>query len=345
MVIALYNKYRPKRLQDVRGQQSTKVLINSIKKNNIPQALIFQGRAGTGKTTSARLFAQAINCERLDQFLNTCRECKPCKNVEHYLTEVNSAVSRGIQAVNDMLDTIPLRPRTGKHRVIIFDEFHQLSTDAISALLKVVEEPPNNVVFIFCSTENVTFRGENMTNHDKAVHTLTSRCMTLLYNPIHSDIIKKEVKAIARKEKIFLRDETVDVIARKAKGSLRDAIGMIDVYFLMQDIGSLITPEEKFALQTLEDLSDFKSTWSVMRDIEDNFIEPYYLWQALLDFIRDVIFCKINREILHAIDVTEKIAELSKKNYDWNGLLRDLVALDHPLDYYELEVNLISVSP
>ena len=338
MPTALYNKYRPKRFRDIKGQLNTKVLINSIKRNQIYPAYIFQGSVGTGKTTSARVFAQTINCNDLDALLNPCFVCISCLNPHYYLMEVNCAIKRGIEDIKKIIKSSFYRPKSGKYRVILFDECTQLSTDALTALLKVVEEPPDHASFIFCTTDNLY--GD--TKHSEALTTLSSRCIMLLFNPIDDDVVMREVKSIARKEKIVLKENTIRLIARKAKGSMRDAIGMIDLYYLMQDITPLVTPEEDYALKLLQKFSDYSAV-DAIHEIEDNFLEPSVLWVCMVEFIRDIVFCKCGIEVLHTEEVQEIVDGLSKSRYDWLSLQQRMVNQDMPKTYLELQSKLLGL--
>ena len=339
MPVALYNKYRPRRLQDIKGQQNTSILINSVRQKRIYSAYLFMGSYGTGKTTSARLFAQAMNCDRLDSFLNPCFECPACEKPRGYLIEIDGASNRGIKDILKVIESSKYRPKTGKRKVVIIDEFHQLSTDAISALLKIVEEPPEHLTYIFCTTDNL--RGS--TDHAEALETLSSRCMSLLFSPISPDIIMKEVKMIARRESIYLKDDTLRLIARRARGSMRDAIGLIDLYSLMQDVTTLITPEEEYALRLLECLVENKPAVRLIKDIEDGFIEPAILWDYMLEFTRDIMFCGLNYTLPHVSEVQDRIDQLSNTNYKWDGLQKKLISRDVPKDYLKLQSELLGL--
>ena len=339
MPTALYNKYRPKRFRDIKGQLNTKILVNSIKRNQIYPAYIFQGSVGTGKTTSARVFAQAINCNDLDALLNPCFDCISCLNPHYYLMEVNCAIKRGIEDIKKIINSSFYRPKSGRYRVILFDEWTQLSTDAISALLKIVEEPPEHLTYIFCTTDNL--RGS--TDHAEALETLSSRCMSLLFSPISPDIIMKEVKTISRREKIYLKDDTLRLIARRARGSMRDAIGLIDLYSLMQDVTSLITPEEEHALRLLECFAEKKPAISLIKEIEDNFIEPAILWDYMIEFTRDIMFCGLNYTLPHVSQIQDRIDQLSNTSYKWDELQKKLISRDVPKDYLKMQSELLGL--
>ena len=336
----LWRKHRPKTLLEIKGQSNTRVLEYSVRLNKLHPGYIFQGMYGTGKTTSARVFAQTINCENLDKQLNPCFVCNPCAAPRSYLTELDAASNRGIDKIKEIIDSAKYRPKHGKYRVIIMDEYHQLSKDAIAALLKLIEDPPKHLIMIFCTTDRLT--GD--TQHAEAMATLASRCIILPFNPIESDVIKAEVQHIGGKENIRLKKDTLNLIARKANGSLRDAIGLIDKLYLMQGISMLITPEEEYALKLLSVFAaDVAEVIQLIIAVEKKLLEPALLWEYMIEFVRDVIFFQAGVEMLHVEDVQAQIDKLSRLKYDWITFQRRLMDAETPKTYLQLQSRLLAM--
>jgi len=221
--VALYRKYRPSRFAEVVGQRAVVSIISaSIARNTISHAYLFAGGRGSGKTTVARLVAKSLNCEsrRAGEF-EPCGKCSSCQQVANGshmdLIEMDAASNRGIDDIRSLKDRIILAPTMGKYKVYIIDEAHMLTIEAFNALLKTLEEPPPNVVFILCTTEA-----------NKIPATVAGRCQRLDFKRISANEITEALMRIAASENIKLVPEAASVIARKADGSLRDAISLLE---------------------------------------------------------------------------------------------------------------------
>ncbi len=221
MYRALYRKWRPQVFADVIGQQAiTTALQNQITHDKVGHAYLFTGTRGTGKTTCAKLFARAVNCEnRTDA--EPCGECEVCIGLERGgildVSEIDAASNNGVDDVRELREETAYRPSRCKYRVYIIDEVHMLSTSAFNALLKILEEPPSHVVFILATTEI-----------HKVPATILSRCQRFDFMRISPEVIAKRLLHIASEEQIQLSEAAADLIARLADGSMRDACSLLD---------------------------------------------------------------------------------------------------------------------
>ena len=215
----LYRKYRPQDFDSVVGQEyTTQLLKNVIKDNKISHAYIFTGPRGTGKTSSAKIFARAINCLNPKDG-NPCNECELCKNFNENpdIIEIDAASNNGVDDIRELIDNSRLAPSISKYKVYIIDEFHMLSTSAFNALLLTLEEPPSNVVFILATTDI-----------QSVPITVLSRCQRFDFKPITVKNIVSRLEYVCKQEKIKISDEALNEIALMSNGGLRDALSILD---------------------------------------------------------------------------------------------------------------------
>lgn len=219
--VALYRKYRPEVFGDVIGQDMiVKVLTNQVKNGSVSHAYLFTGSRGTGKTSSAKIFARAINC--LSPVSGSpCLKCAVCKALETSTSldviEMDAASNNGVDDIRDLREVIGYMPAYGKYKVYIIDEVHMLSSSAFNALLKTLEEPPAHVVFILCTTEV-----------HKLPATILSRCMRFDFGLVPTAELAALVKKIFELEKIKADDEAILHIAKLGEGSVRDTLSIAD---------------------------------------------------------------------------------------------------------------------
>ena len=220
--IALYRKYRPQNFSNLVGQDHIRqTLLNAIKEDSVSHAYLFCGPRGTGKTTTARLVAKAVNCEELSEAREPCEKCDMCtaatdgKLID--LIEIDAASNRGIDEIRALKEKIKFAPTHAKSKIYIIDEVHMLSKDAFNALLKTLEEPPSHVFFILATTES-----------HKVPETIISRCQRFDFKRVDVKSIVARLGYIAQHEKIEAELDALELIARNVDGGLRDAIGLVE---------------------------------------------------------------------------------------------------------------------
>ena len=220
MYLALYRKYRPKDFNEVVGQDHiVKTLINQIKFDKISHAYLFTGSRGTGKTSIAKIFARAINCTNLKDG-SPCGECDVCKSLEGTnidVLEIDAASNNGVDEIRELREKVKYPPVVGRYKVYIIDEVHMLSISAFNALLKTLEEPPKQTVFVLATTEV-----------HKLPATILSRCIRFDFKLVPLDILTGHLKNILKKENVKFEDTAVNVIARAGEGSVRDTLSIAD---------------------------------------------------------------------------------------------------------------------
>ena len=227
MYLALYRKYRPRTFDDVISQEHiTTTLKNQLKNGQSSHAYLFTGSRGTGKTTCAKILAKALNCTNLKDG-NPCLECESCRSIdEDYsdITEIDAASNNGVDDVRDLKEESFYAPMSGKYRVYIIDEVHMLSINAFNALLKLIEEPPAHVVFIFATTEVY-----------KVPATILSRCQRFEFRRIDINDSKKRLLWVAEQEGIKLTDDAAFLISKISEGGMRDALSLLDQCFALSN--------------------------------------------------------------------------------------------------------------
>ena len=222
-VKSLYNKYRPKGFDDVVGQETiVRTLTNAISDGRIVNAYLFSGPRGTGKTSTARIFAKALLCNDTDRGVpDACGKCQSCLSFDDgtlpdYIEE-DAASNRGIDNVRSLIGTLTLSPQISKRKIVLIDEVHHLTSDASTALLKAIEEPPENVIFILVTTDPL-----------KLPETIRSRCQWMRFSLIGQGLVEQRLSYILDNEGDEYDESAVSEIARHAEGGMRDAIAYLD---------------------------------------------------------------------------------------------------------------------
>ncbi|HHY19244.1 MAG TPA: DNA polymerase III subunit gamma/tau [Firmicutes bacterium] len=219
--LSLYRKWRPQEFKDVAGQEHIiSTLQNAIETGRVAHAYLFAGPRGTGKTTTARLLAKALNCVN-GPTSSPCDECESCIAIREGRSldvfEIDGASNRGIDEIRELRETVRFKATQGNYKVYIIDEVHMLTTEAFNALLKTLEEPPEHVIFVFATTEP-----------QKIPATILSRCQRFTFRRIPSDVIVQRLTEISEKEGIQAEEGALRLLAETAQGGMRDAISLLD---------------------------------------------------------------------------------------------------------------------
>lgn len=223
MSTVLYRKYRSQSFDELVGQDHiTKILKNAVKSDQLAHAYLFVGSRGTGKTSTARILAKAVNCKTPLKDGNPCNDCDICKSISEGtfmdLIEIDAASNRGIDQIRELKERIEFSPSEGRFKVYIIDEVHMLTNEAFNALLKTLEEPPAHIMFILATTDV-----------HKLPATILSRCQRYDFRLGSDEEIRRTLEEIVKKEKLKIEKEAMNILVRNARGSYRDALSLLDV--------------------------------------------------------------------------------------------------------------------
>ena len=297
----LYLKYRPQKLSELVGQDVvTKTLSNAISYNKIVHAYLFCGPRGTGKTSTARILAKSLNCES-GITVEPCGQCVNCQGITNGnsldVIEIDAASHRKVEDAEDLINRVSLGTYGSRFKIYIIDEVHMLTDHAFNALLKTLEEPPKNVIFILATTEEY-----------KVIPTIISRCQKLDFKPVSQEKLEQRVREIANKEKINIDETIINFIAKRSNGCLRDAVSLLDQISVLQTENKQISPDEVFELfGTVNRTSLFKLMESVLSfdrkksiDLAEDLIKSgkdiSELFKDLLELVIDLGKAKIDSE-------------------------------------------------
>ena len=299
--IALYRKFRPQSFKDMVGQEHiTKTLKNQIKNERVAHAYLFSGGRGSGKTTTAKILARAVNClHPVDG--EPCNECEICKQALEGtlidISEIDAASNNGVDNIRDIREEVEFIPTSGKYRVYIIDEVHMLSTGAFNALLKTLEEPPKHVIFILATTEP-----------QKLPVTILSRCQRFDFKRISIDDIIRRLKIICSESNIEIEDGALKIIAKMSDGAMRDAISILER--CIADGSERITEEQIRELVGIPEIDYLlKLTNSILSnkpaevlEISEELINSgkdldVFTWE-LIKFIRDLLMLHISNDLV-----------------------------------------------
>ena len=308
---ALYRKWRPASFEDVKGQDPiVQTLKNQITSGRIGHAYLFCGTRGTGKTSIAKIFARAVNCENPTDG-SPCNECPTCKAISSgasmNVVEIDAASNNGVENIRDIRDQVQYPPTQGRYRVYIIDEVHMLSIGAFNALLKTLEEPPSYVIFILATTEV-----------HKIPITILSRCQRYDFKRIALETIADRLRELTQAENIRVEDRALLYVAKAADGSLRDALSLLDQCVAFH-FGKLLTYDNVLEVLGAVDSGVFSEMFNAVIDgrtrdcilkLEDLVIQGRELGQ----FVTDFIWYLRNLLLLQSADDAEGLLDMSTDN-------------------------------
>ncbi len=286
-------KYRPDSFETLIGQDTiAQTLKNSIIRGKLAPAYLFCGPRGVGKTTTARIFAKAINCSNPSPDMEPCGQCESCLSFQegrsYCIHELDAASNNGVEDIKNLMDQVRIPPQVGKYSVYIIDEVHMLSTAAFNAFLKTLEEPPAHAIFILATTEK-----------HKILPTILSRCQTYDFNRISIPDMVLNLRNIATKENVKIDDESLHVIAQKADGAMRDALTIFDqtVAFCGTDVKyedvirnlGVLDYDYSFALVNDFLAGDYGKALLAFDDILSKGFNALHFCAALSSHLRDLV--------------------------------------------------------
>lgn len=308
---ALYRKWRPASFEDVRGQDHVvQTLKNQIVSDRIGHAYLFCGTRGTGKTSIAKIFAKAVNCESpIDG--SPCGQCRTCRNIASgsslNVVEIDAASNNGVENIREIRDEVQYPPTEGKYRVYIIDEVHMLSTGAFNALLKTLEEPPSYVIFILATTEV-----------QKIPVTVLSRCQRYDFKRITVDTIVAHLHKLTEAEHIQVEEKALAYIAKAADGAMRDALSLLDQCVAFH-YGEVLTYENVLDVLGAVDITVFSQLFKAVvenrtKDCIKSLEEMVIQGRELGQFVTDFIWYLRNLLIVKSVDDAENMLDMSAEN-------------------------------
>ncbi|MBO5565479.1 MAG: DNA polymerase III subunit gamma/tau [Lachnospiraceae bacterium] len=328
---ALYRKYRPQSFDDVVGRDAiVKTLKNQVRTGRIGHSYLLCGTRGTGKTTIAKIFARAVNCEN-PQNGNPCGECPTCKAIAEganlNVIEMDAASNNGVDDIRTIIDEVSYSPTSGRFRVYIIDEVHMLSTAAFNALLKTLEEPPSYAIFILATTEP-----------NKLPLTILSRCQRYDFGRLSTQTIADRLQDVCEREKIRIEEKAVQYLARRADGSLRDGLSLLDqceAFFFEEELSY----DKVLSILGAADTSIFHRLFleihtcdaaAALKTLEEVLLAGKEMTQFVTDFVwylRSLMLLKASEDAGDLLDVsTEDVAQMTEdaRRAEMSEIMRDI---------------------
>lgn len=328
---AIYRKFRPKIFDDVLGQEHvTKTLKNQILSDNIAHAYLFSGIRGTGKTSTAKIFARAVNCTNSHDG-NPCNECEICKSIldetNMDVIEMDAASNNGVEDIRELRDKVKFLPVKSKYKVYIIDEVHMLSKGAFNALLKTLEEPPEHLLFILATTEP-----------QKIPATILSRCQRFDLKRIKSSVIVENMEKICQEINVDYDEKALKLIAANSEGAMRDALSILDRCVSFNDdmvdyetvINLLGTVNYQVVMEAANSLMDksIEKTMILVDDILNSGKELSFFLDELIICFRNMLIVKTTNSTDNLMRVSEDEAEALKKS-------SEKISVDEIVNYIE----------
>ncbi|GAB6168878.1 DNA polymerase III subunit gamma/tau [Clostridium carnis] len=313
---ALYREWRPRTFYDVVGQEHiTTTLKNQILNDRIAHAYLFCGTRGTGKTSTAKVFSKALNCLDL-QDGEPCNQCDMCRKINDGLaidvTELDAASNNGIDKIRDIIDDVKYPPQEAKYKVYIMDEVHMLSTGAVNAFLKTLEEPPRNVIFILATTDP-----------QKLPITILSRCQRFDFKRINNGDITARLRKIVSDQGVYADDKSLNLIARVSDGAMRDSLSILDQAISMGDgtveydslVGmlGLVTNDHLFSLTNAIIQKNIEKSIGIIDDVVYSGKDIYLFIKDLIAHYRNLLMAKVTNNPEEVLDMSEENIALTKE--------------------------------
>lgn len=342
---ALYRAYRPQTFKDVVGQEHIiRTLKNQIQNNNVGHAYLFCGTRGTGKTSTAKIFARALNCQNsVDE--EPCNECEVCKDILSDnimdVIEIDAASNNSVDDIREIRENVKYTPAKCKYKVYIIDEVHMLSQGAFNALLKTLEEPPSYVIFILATTEP-----------HKIPATILSRCQRFDFKRVTVKDMSTRMKEICDDVNVVVDDRALNLIARNSQGALRDALSILDQcmsfsendieYKDVVDLLGTVNIEQLFEMAEYVIKEDTKKCLEILNEFVVWGKDIKNLIDDLIDHFRNLMVCKVSSDLDEIISLPEEIVEQLKaqaSTIEVNDIIRILNILSTTQDAIKVSSN------
>lgn len=309
---ALYREWRPRNFEDVVGQEHVTVTLkNQIKGSRIAHAYLLCGTRGTGKTSTAKILAKAVNCLNSDQG-EPCNQCEMCKKINSGtaidVTEIDAASHNGVDNIRDIIEDVQYPPQEARYKVYIIDEVHMLSIGAVNAFLKTLEEPPSNIIFILATTDP-----------QKLPITILSRCQRFDFKRIKSVDIFERLRKIVEQQGVLVEDNSLKLISRISDGAMRDALSVLDQAISMNegkveyddviDMLGLVTNESLIKLSDNVINRDIQGAMKAINEIVFSGKDIYVFIKDMTTHMRNLMMVKVS-------DNVEEILDMSSENID-----------------------------
>lgn len=342
---ALYRAYRPQTFEDVVGQEHIiRTLKNQIENDNVGHAYLFSGTRGTGKTSTAKIFARAVNCtESIKQ--EPCNKCDVCKDILNDnimdVIEIDAASNNSVDDIRELRESVKYSPAKAKYKVYIIDEVHMLSQGAFNALLKTLEEPPSYIIFILATTEP-----------HKIPATILSRCQRFDFKRVTVKDMSDRMKKICNEENIEIEDKALNLISRNSQGALRDALSILDQcisfgddkieYKDVVELLGTVNVEQLFEMAKCIINQDTKKSLQILNEFVIWGKDIRNLINDLIDHFRNLMVCKVSTDLDEIISLPEETVNLLKEqaeSVDINDLIRILNILSVTQDNIKTSSN------
>lgn len=313
---ALYREWRPQNFYDIVGQEHiTTTVKNQILNDRIAHAYLFCGTRGTGKTTTAKVFAKALNCLDLHEG-EPCNKCEMCQKINDGLaidvTELDAASNNGVDKIRDIIDDVKYPPQEARYKVYIMDEVHMLSTGAVNAFLKTLEEPPKNVIFILATTDP-----------QKLPITILSRCQRFDFKRINNNEITGRLRKIVTEQNALADDKCLNLIARVSDGAMRDALSILDQaismgngaveYDTLISMLGLVTNDHLFNLTNAVIQRNVEKSISIIDEVVYAGKDIYLFIKDLVSHYRNILMAKVTNNPEEVLDMAEENIALIKE--------------------------------